>query len=576
MVGIGAGGGTFLGMLRRIPIVHPERGRWSVRRTGAAVLGVVFLAAVGLVSGLANAADFRDVPRVTVQDAAFFRARLEAARTGVVRIAMFGDSQETAPWGWGEHYIAHLNARFATVYGPAGESHLFTNHTSIARPYWLATMEESTARVDSAIGPTRVLPSMTVHALRAPAAAASPADGWARTVFLHDASRAASAELAQPLWFDQQGPFAADVLVIERPGGAGLLWRNAPTDLDVPDRGAPVVQNGVFPADPKLQTDRVSWRSTPPLDFAARRHVQLALAGDSSKRSVEVVGVRFRSTTAHRGVVLQSFARGGMRLPDLTAEHGASGGVLRALSPSIAVLHYGANDVGQLASLEAWRAQLQVTIAWIRAELEDPTFPIIIVAEQRCIAGIATMALLDALPTVAHELALADPRILALNLRRVTFEEYGWGGSTRYLADSAHFLPYAQRMQAQAFVGELTRALGIADPACAQGNWADCVRVWGASCQQGGCRMEPDFEVAEHGLPWQGAGTDCSDGNGDGFSDECPPGGREDFNFDGFVDAADLAVLLGAWGTADVRTDLDASGAVDAPDLAMFLSRWGS
>jgi hypothetical protein len=265
-----------------------------------------------------------------------------------------------------------------------------------------------------------------------------------------------------------------------------------------------------------------------------------------------------------------------MRLEHLVAEHGAGGAVLRALAPTMAVLHYGANDVGVLRSIDDWRVQLEGTIAWIRAEMKDPTFPVMIVAEQRCIAGVETMALLDALPTVAHGLALADGRILALNLRRVTYEEYGWGGSTRYLADAAHFLPYAQRMQAQAFVGELTRALGIVDPACAQPNWADCVRVWGASCQQGGCRMEPDFEVLQHGLPWQGAGTDCSDGDGDGFSDECPPGPREDFNFDGFVDAADLSILLGAWGEAAPLIDLDASGVVDAADLAAFLSRWGS
>jgi hypothetical protein len=88
--------------------------------------------------------------------------------------------------------------------------------------------------------------------------------------------------------------------------------------------------------------------------------------------------------------------------------------------------------------------------------------------------------------------------------------------------------------------------------------------------------MEPDFEVLQHGLPWQGAETDCSDGDGDGFSDECPPGPREDFNFDGFVDAADLSILLGAWGEAAPRIDLDASGVVDAADLAAFLSQWGS
>ena len=74
----------------------------------------------------------------------------------------------------------------------------------------------------------------------------------------------------------------------------------------------------------------------------------------------------------------------------------------------------------------------------------------------------------------------------------------------------------------------------------------------------------------------EGAGTDCSDANGDGFSDQCPPAGREDFNHDGFVDAADLGILLGSWGTADTVVDLDGDGLVLAPDLALFLSRWGA
>ena len=106
------------------------------------LLGRVLLGGAAVVTAAASAdLTYTDVPRVTVQDPAVFRTVLEDARTGVVRIAVFGDSQETAPWGWGEHYLAHLNARFAQVYGPAGESQLFTNHTAIARPMWLATMQ---------------------------------------------------------------------------------------------------------------------------------------------------------------------------------------------------------------------------------------------------------------------------------------------------------------------------------------------------------------------------------------------------------------------------------------------------
>jgi hypothetical protein len=48
-----------------------------------------------------------------------------------------------------------------------------------------------------------------------------------------------------------------------------------------------------------------------------------------------------------------------------------------------------------------------------------------------------------------------------------------------------------------------------------------------------------------------------------------------DLDGSGAVDAADLAALLGAWGSADTAADLDGSGAVDASDLAALLGAWG-
>ncbi|MFO0829604.1 MAG: hypothetical protein U0572_15805 [Phycisphaerales bacterium] len=47
-----------------------------------------------------------------------------------------------------------------------------------------------------------------------------------------------------------------------------------------------------------------------------------------------------------------------------------------------------------------------------------------------------------------------------------------------------------------------------------------------------------------------------------------------DLDGSGAVDAADLAVLLGSWGTAGAA-DLDASGTVDAADLGVLLGNWG-
>lgn len=53
---------------------------------------------------------------------------------------------------------------------------------------------------------------------------------------------------------------------------------------------------------------------------------------------------------------------------------------------------------------------------------------------------------------------------------------------------------------------------------------------------------------------------------------QCHPA---DLNCDGSIDAADLAVLLGAWGTAGPG-DLDGNGTVNAADLAILLGAWGS
>ena len=55
-----------------------------------------------------------------------------------------------------------------------------------------------------------------------------------------------------------------------------------------------------------------------------------------------------------------------------------------------------------------------------------------------------------------------------------------------------------------------------------------------------------------------------------------------DLNDDGFVNGADLAILLAAWGPcsgpcdADLDTDGQVGGTVDGGDLAILLASWGS
>jgi len=55
---------------------------------------------------------------------------------------------------------------------------------------------------------------------------------------------------------------------------------------------------------------------------------------------------------------------------------------------------------------------------------------------------------------------------------------------------------------------------------------------------------------------------------------ECEAGGiPADLNGDGRVDAADLAVMLAAWGSTGPG-DLNLNGTVEGADLALLLSGW--
>ncbi len=47
-----------------------------------------------------------------------------------------------------------------------------------------------------------------------------------------------------------------------------------------------------------------------------------------------------------------------------------------------------------------------------------------------------------------------------------------------------------------------------------------------------------------------------------------------DLNGDNHVDAGDLAILLGAWGTTNAAADLNHNGVVDAADLGQLLGAW--
>ncbi len=104
----------------------------------------------------------------------------------------------------------------------------------------------------------------------------------------------------------------------------------------------------------------------------------------------------------------------------------------------------------------------------------------------------------------------------------------------------------------------------------------DCPDPVGAACFPNGfCLVLSEADATAAGASWQGAGTTCTDANGNGTADACESNGIPgDLNGDGAVNGADLGSLLGAWGTADANADLNDSGMVEGADLGMLLGNW--
>ncbi|MDA1007462.1 MAG: choice-of-anchor B family protein [Planctomycetota bacterium] len=60
------------------------------------------------------------------------------------------------------------------------------------------------------------------------------------------------------------------------------------------------------------------------------------------------------------------------------------------------------------------------------------------------------------------------------------------------------------------------------------------------------------------------------------FGYDCDaPTNPGDVNADGLVDGQDLALMLGAWGTANAAADISGDGLVDGQDLAILVANWG-
>lgn len=477
-----------------------------------------------LLASLACASDppptWRELPNTISIDPQRFEQVLCAGHDEVVRIAILGDSQEMCPGGSGCSYLPNVNRAFHDRIGAVGEtpvlSHWSIGATSPAAWLWRAAVAAPNG-AESSLSPASILPGVRVR--RHLSTDAATQSYGLLGMLLHDGSLNGDPELAGGAYFDNGGPeIVAEVVAIAGPQGGGASWRAMPRATNVPSYFAATTGSGTFEIDllsrrgPEIRTAR-----TPPLDFAGLPYMSVEIAGDDPEIPTEVLGLRFVDLANPRGVVVQSFSKGGYQIQQLLTLHAESGWMLRGLAPRAVLLHFGANETTELVGLDEWRGQVLEAIAWVRDAMGEPDFPIVLVGEVHH-AGLEPeeQAIFDGQPAVLAGLAESDPGLAFVNLRRITHERHGWGPDDEsFLMDTVHLTTAGQRLLADALVDAL-HSLG---------------------------RVEGDLDG------------------------------------DGAVGPADLSAMLAAWGTSggaacDSRADLDGDGVVAAADLVRLLAAW--
>lgn len=355
-------------------------------------------------------------------------AVLRSALAGTVRIAWFGDSQETSPGGEGREYVPYLNYAFWEHFGNTPETPFvgpgFFGATNPPAEWCVAGATNNTGatRLAASYIPPGVSPVTVtstdygiVQMLQFDAYAVVASDVRYGSYFapgasveydLFAATNAASGELKRRITAQTTG----------KPAFSGGTEISAFTNLAM----------GLANADLAIIKETITCATS-----GSYPYLQVVLKGQTAN-AVDVVGGRFRSTTNAAGVVVSDFSAGGYTSASLLASHANAGLILAALELDMAVIQYGANDATTYTAAQ-FKTNLSALITQLRVWM-GATLPIVIMADvaRTGLTG-GQQAEFDQYPGVAAEIAETDPLCLAINLRLAT-ENIGLKASTETLA----------------------------------------------------------------------------------------------------------------------------------------------
>lgn len=465
---------------------------------------------------------YMEVPIVTGEGLHRVRSILREGNTQIRRIALFGDSQETSPGGAGNAYIPRLQRNLQERFGYVGETPFFgTSPQGSGSPPagWLMAINiGQDGPLNTTISSDRVPPGLKVKGNVLPSEG-GPQQNGGYFCLVHDGILTGDPISLPHNRMNPAHQIAAEILVFDTGNGAGAKYNLRPTDN--PTQWSSPAGSGEFTLESISGSPGILRGRSLPLYRGTKKYHRIEVLGTDPVDPIEIAGVRFVDLEQRNGILVQAFSQGGYTAASFLGQHGESAEILRAINPHVAILQYGANDMNSSSPL-GFEEDVRNLVAFIRETMGDPCFPIVLFGEPWRWLPMDIRHRQDQYPAVLENIAKSESGIVAINIRRLLEERYGWNEDyDPHLNDLVHLTPIAQVAVANVVAELLLPAVG-------------------ASCEG-------------------------------------------DFNNDGFVNGIDLGDFLlnfNAPGDKPMKCpkpqDLNGDGLVDNADLGLFLIRIGA
>jgi len=397
---------------------------------------------------------------VAVSDPAAFAAIFEKARTQNVKIAMFGDSQETTPGGFGFIYVPRLNYEMWRHYGRAGLSPVSAGFGSYGggapTANWLLTGSSGgTANtIASSVPTSAMLPNVISRIFK------NNANGQLTKLNSANELTPIDSELRGiNVWPSGEETYATLYGKQFEGSSDGFNWRASPTnnttgaaEFFLANTATGTLSLGLNNAAGGYASGEVG-----PLPWNGLARQQLIVTGTDAN-GAEFFGARFRNASRPGGIVFDSFSAGGYQATSVLASHADAGPQLAAYGPwDVIALHYGANDSSSGGGVTAavFRDNVAALIAAIRGAswLNDANMKFILFTDPYKTGVTSAQQEQHELQFSAlSELAENDDKVMVINTYRWLSDRLGWNsvGFAPYLVDTVHYSALGARAVAAA------------------------------------------------------------------------------------------------------------------------------